>query len=216
MKFTKILPCAAAGIFAISTAATAATFQLVGGTSAALDSDYDLPIPTLPYAIIDFQDTNGPAGSPFGGLRTDVADQQIRATYMGSEAGATNGAELSFGAFTFSNATSTVGDSVVFDNDAFFVDLVFSTNNLGGLDTIDNNWGQATSGDLHMAFTDITNATGAVTEVFAFFGDGAGDSDYDDMVIKLEIISAVPLPAGAVLMASGIAGFGVMRRKKKA
>src|SRR6056297_1873919 len=135
MKFLKTTLTSTVFAVGMAAAASAATFGLDtnNGTAESLDGTYSLPLPTLPYDIFDFQ------GPSFGGL-TVTPGTTIKATYMGSEAGATNGASLSFGAFTFSNATSNVGDSHVFLNTGVvsYVDLLFSTNNLGGIDTIDN------------------------------------------------------------------------------
>ena len=50
-------------------------------------------------------------------------------------------------------------------------------------------------------------------KVLAFFGDGRGDSDFDDMVVR---ISVIPLPAGGLLLLTAMGGFAVARRKKKA
>jgi hypothetical protein len=49
--------------------------------------------------------------------------------------------------------------------------------------------------------------------VYAFFGDGRGDRDYDDMVVRID---AVPLPASALLLLGAFGGLGAIRRKKKA
>ena len=44
------------------------------------------------------------------------------------------------------------------------------------------------------------------------FGDGLGDSDYDDLIIG---VSAVPVPAAAFLFAPALLGFMGLRRKAK-
>lgn len=210
MTFFRTLAFTAAATVVMATSAGAATFGLdtTNGTAEALDGSYGLPVPTLPYAIFDFQDD----GAGFGGL-TLTQNTMITATYVGSEAGATNGATLALGGFSFSNATSDVGDQVTFLNTGNYVDLFFSTNNLGGFDTINNDSGGATDDRLHMAFTDIRNAAGDVTSVYAFFGDGAGDQDYDDMVIRLDI-AQVPVPAAGLLLLSGLVGFGALSRRR--
>ncbi|MFV0474259.1 MAG: VPLPA-CTERM sorting domain-containing protein [Pikeienuella sp.] len=208
MNIIKLLPIAAVAAFGLSESAGAATFGLdtTGGVAATLGAGYDLSEPTMPHSIVNF------SGAGFGGL-TVTPGATITATYMGSEAGASNGARLEFGLFAFSNATSSVGDSVTFMNTGNLVNLLFSTNNLGGDDAIDNSIGLSTDDRLNMAFTDISGATGDVTSVFAFFGDGAGDLDYDDMVIRLDI-STVPLPAAGLLLLTGLAGIGFMSRRR--
>lgn len=210
MTIFRTLAFISAATLCFAVPAGAATFSLdtFNGTAEALDGSYSLPLPTLPYDVLDFQDS----GSGFGGLMV-TPGTMITATYIGSEAGATNGATLALGGFSFSNTSSSVGDQVTFLNTGTSVDLAFTTNNLGGLDTIDNDAGSATDTRLHLAFTDIRGATGDVTSVYAFFGDGAGDQDYDDMVIRLDI-APVPLPAAAWLFISAIGGLVVAKRKQ--
>jgi hypothetical protein len=55
----------------------------------------------------------------------------------------------------------------------------------------------------------------SANRVFLFYDDGGAgnDSDFDDMVIEATI---VPLPASALLLLGGIAGFAAVRRRKTA
>lgn len=56
--------------------------------------------------------------------------------------------------------------------------------------------------------------------VWLFLDDlGAGpDDDHDDMVVRIDVgsvpLAAVSLPAGILLMGTGIAGFGLVRRRR--
>ncbi|MFC1560699.1 VPLPA-CTERM sorting domain-containing protein [Pseudomonadota bacterium] len=49
---------------------------------------------------------------------------------------------------------------------------------------------------------------------YLMFGDGFGDSDFDDMVVKVEV-SAVPLPAAFWLFGTALIGFVGMSRSTK-
>lgn len=57
--------------------------------------------------------------------------------------------------------------------------------------------------------------------VWLFLDDlGAGpDDDHDDLVVRIDLssvpLAAVSLPAGALLMGTGIAGLGMVRRRRK-
>jgi len=127
-----------------ASAAAAATFALdtQNGTATTLPTDYDLAVPAVGYDIFSFAgDGTGDFGS-FGGLQLlDYNDNtRLTFTYLGSEAGASNSASLVTGTGSFSNDGSTaVGAS--FMTEVFFdeyVDLIFSTDNLGGSDFINN------------------------------------------------------------------------------
>ena len=48
------------------------------------------------------------------------------------------------------------------------------------------------------------------------FGDGQGDKDYDDFIVGVNGVSAVPIPATAFLLTPALLGFLGLRRKKSA
>jgi hypothetical protein len=70
-------------------------------------------------------------------------------------------------------------------------------------------------------FASIAGDPGALSgnSLWLFLDDlGAGpDDDHDDMVVRIDLgsipMAPVPLPAGAVLIGTGIAGLGFLRRK---
>ncbi len=64
-------------------------------------------------------------------------------------------------------------------------------------------------GDFSIAFSEIVNNT-----VIAFLGDGFGDSDFDDMAVRISV-QAVPLPGALPLFLTAMAGFGAMRYRHK-
>ena len=147
-----------------------------------------------------------------GGLK--VSDPTtIKVTYLGSEAGNNNQVfELTAGgALLFDNNTSSVGDMASFVDDGDFIDFLFRDNTDN--EEIENgNTGVAPTG-LRLAFSDIS-ADGR--SVIALFGDGAGDTDFDDIAVR---ISAIPVPAAGIMLLTalgGLGGVGALRRRRKA
>jgi hypothetical protein len=66
-----------------------------------------------------------------------------------------------------------------------------------------------------LGFGTIEQTAGGFS-VTAYFGDGTGDSDFDDIVAQIDVaISVVPVPAGALLLGTGLIGFGALRRHRR-
>ncbi len=203
MKYVKIAAFAAAATF-VASAATAATLSLTGSYTAG----------ALPASFGAFGKIGAAAGAPIaiydntstGGLTVSDAGQ-IKYTYLGSAAANNNTAlEISLGTM-FNNLTSSYGDTVVADDNGGIVDFLFR-NETKSTQIANGDFG-ASGADLALAFYVIDDKN-----VIAMFGDGAGDKDFNDIFVK---ISAVPLPAGGLLLLSGLGGLaGLRRRKKKA
>ena len=196
------------GALALTPPAFAATLSIVGGTADVLPGNFN-PAPGSGGAapgdpIVTF--SAGVDGGSIGGGLSLSAPSTVRFTFLGKEAGATNNlVELSSGGALFLNSdTSSAGDFIDVADDGGFVDFLFNTDNLGGLDSIWNG-GIADDTRLSLAFKLVS-----ATEAIAFLGDGAGDNDYDDMVIRIQ---AIPLPASLLLLLSGVAGLGYLRRR---
>ncbi len=74
---------------------------------------------------------------------------------------------------------------------------------------------------LEIGFTEtiFTNARG-FTSTVAFFGDGTGDTDLDDLVVGIGILNAsvstVPVPPALPLLATGLVALGWLRRRRRA
>ena len=161
----------------------------------------------------------------------------LRFTYEGTEAGYTNVAESSFiygddalfvnhgptaiGLNSYSAAS--IGDEATegftLTNNPGLVPFLFKSIT-GNTTAINGGIVTDHSTPTAIAFKQIND-----TLVYAFFDDsGAGpDKDFDDMVVRIELISATsispaPLPAALPLFASGLGAMGLLgwRRKRKA
>ena len=178
---------------------------------------------TAPFAVAG--DTVINTSVPGDGLKLD-GKANVTFTFLGKEASFTN--VLFEGISLFSN-TAAAGTSVtlttVLPNLGGFLDFKFlSGTNIYGApigSTVDivNGNNSATYGSI--AFK-VIYATFNTATVLAFLNDHfSGDADYDDMVIKIDAVRVknattpdVPIPAGAVLLLSGLAGLGFMGRAR--
>ncbi len=61
----------------------------------------------------------------------------------------------------------------------------------------------------------FTLALGTIIVGFNDNGLGLGDADYDDVIVALKTVSAVPIPAAALLFAPVLLGFIGLRRRAK-
>ncbi len=153
-------------------------------------------------------------GGVFGQLSA-LNDTTFAVTFLGFEATRTN--------FFVSNGTSvvgsanfdaTIGQTFFFDVAAGVIDFGFRGPEVTALNTdIDN---------LRIAYitndgTYIDANTGNPYSFLIGFNDGDEiDGDYDDYVVGVSAVSAVPVPAALPLMASALGAFGIARRRNKA
>lgn len=221
MNSLKLL--AASAALAISgSAASAVTLSITGGTSVAFGTgNYDSVCDGgLSINCYDPSGTAGgltedlsayDAGTPGPGVSID-GQAYVTVTYMGKEAGATNSA-FSMAGGTIST-TQSVGTTYTINSGAAGFDTIldfgFSSNFLG--------FSQATNAGVFtnataIAFSEVFNGG---KSIYAFFDDSGAsvNRDFDDMVVRIDVQS-VPVPAGALLMGTALAGFGFARRKKK-
>jgi hypothetical protein len=193
-----------------SIAAKASTFSFIGGTGGTLPGNWN-PSPSAPGLAIGSGITIfDEAGE---GIWLNGAANLVY-TYIGKEAGSIN-AFLAPSSFFVTSATAPGSISNTSASSAGYLD--FSFLGLGtccGLDSGAFTNGEGNSGlngGLALAVAMINP-----TKAYLMFGDGFGDSDFDDMVVKVEV-SAVPIPAAIWLFGSALIGmFGFSKRRKAA
>lgn len=148
-------------------------------------------------------------------------------TYLGHEAGFVNqflfADELLFQNHTaFGQSGSTIGDSVTRTvAGGGFLDFAFTTNGGGGAPGVLANDGEVTGRDVNIAYSALFNAD---TSVIVLFGDGTGNSDNDDLAVRIDVAgltspdgaAVVPLPAAAWMLLAGLGGLAAVARSKKA
>ena len=153
-------------------------------------------------------------GGVFGQLSA-LQNTTFAVTFLGFEATRTN--------FFVSNGTSvagsannvaTVGQTFFFDVAAGVIDFGFRGPEVTASNTDINNQ--------RIAYITNDNSyidanTGNPYSFLIGFNDGdTSDGDYDDYVVGVSSISAVPVPAALPLMASALGAFGIARRRNKA
>lgn len=202
----KILGLAGAALLAGTFAVSAASLSVVGGSPFALKSSFN-PTPDLSGLGL----MPGTMVNVGGTLETDKASN-VTVTFLGKEAGATDYFVETIGLGNIRNKLSEVGTSITFTQGMGAIKFLFETLFQGG-GTIANG-GAPTDPDMSMAFSSVFNSG---KSVYAFFDDGspngAPDRDYDDMIVQIDI-QAIPLPAGGLLLLTGLAGLAAARRRK--
>ncbi|WP_299733760.1 VPLPA-CTERM sorting domain-containing protein [uncultured Tateyamaria sp.] len=222
---------AGALIVALSTAASAATFSVIGGTAG-----------TIPEAgqtnevLINVFGTPSAAGY-FGGQISLDMDADIEVAFFGYEAGFTNTFEITgtggtetfsttsgLGALYAANAATPISTATVSATSGLLNFRFTSNGVIGGnpvADAINGFNPDNVVGGASNFFASF--ARGDKGSVFLFFDDtGAGDDDnHDDFVVRLSVKaggdgepSPVPLPAGGLLLVGGLGVLAAARRRK--
>jgi hypothetical protein len=194
--------------------ASAATLSIVGGTADTVPAGYN-PYPDTPGLVIG--DSIVAFDSSNIGGRGLFLDSRARVsfTYLGEEAGRINRAIELAGGTSLRNRLADVGKTISAVFGTGFVPFQFtSTGPSSGTMTVITN-GIGGSPGLNMAFK-LDGASDRVGKTgFVMFGDGVGDTDRDDMVLSVKV-SAVPLPAGGLLILTALGALGVASRRRKA
>jgi len=205
-----IAACATA-IF-MGTAAQSAVLEISGGETAFLGGMFDLTASTGLTAGTEIKTFTSANDGPSTGLMLLGAPTNVTFTYLGSEAGNTNRAfETEDGHnFLFSSDSAAVGasESVNVLNDGA-VPFKFTSTSCWWIfcDTDGASNDGNIDKDLTMAFFQESP-----NSVIALFGDGGGDSDFDDMAIR---ISVVPLPPAFAVFGGAMLGLGWLARRRK-
>jgi hypothetical protein len=212
----KLLGAVAGITFAGAVAASAATFSIIGGVDQPLPADYDLSEPVPPITVTTFSNGATPvAGVDMTGLGLKLSGSaKLVFTYLGTEAGFTNKA-FALGSLLFNNKLNAAGDTALRTAASGLLDLVFETSGRAGVQpagSIANGTGTGTTG-LSLGFAVVDGGKTA----YAFFDDGGAnrDLDYDDLAFSITA-TPVPVPAGGLLLISGLGALAVARRRKQA
>lgn len=198
----------AAALLAVG-AAQAATLSLVGGTPDTLPSNYDSNNTGLSdgdsVTVFDSSNTTS-EGLKLSGVAT------LKFEFLGEEADFENFAiETMGGTVLADNMTFSYGDFVIVQltPDAEGL-LPFKFTTDGG---VNGPAAEAINGNitspLSMAFSAISEDG---RSVIALFGDGFGDTDFDDLQVR---ISVVPLPPAMALFGGALLGLGWLSRRRK-
>lgn len=203
----------AAALALTASAASAATLSYLGTgqTHTVTRNDVNAAFNTS----IDF--ISGDQKTEQNGLWLSITDRpmaQITYTFLGSEAGNRNYSASMDGTDSFFVNRSTVGATyTTWQATDGLVDFAFGTSapesSIGLF--LNNALADPASVEYAIGYVRIDEDS-----FYVLFDDIAwGDRDFDDMVMRIDVAS-VPLPAGGLLLLSGLAGAAALRRRKKA
>lgn len=212
MSIRRLAAATAVAIAVSVSAATAASLSFVGSNQIQLVNANDLGL-GLNGQTIDF--ISGDRKTTSNGLSLVGGPARVTFTYLGFEAGHTNFV-ANAGGQIFKNqygGASVVNQSVsVFQAAEGLIEFSFGTlAPVTAVGEIFNNDGaNPASADYAIGYKKLSDRS-----YLALFDDiAAGDRDFDDMAIRIDI-APVPLPAAGLLLLAGLGGLAALKRRKK-
>ena len=165
------------------------------------------------HDIIDIGGVDALSGI-FGQLSA-LKDTTFAVTFLGKEASFVNffvseGTSVAGSA----NNIATVGQTFFFDVAAGVIDFGFRGPLVTALNTDINN--QRIAYITNDGSYIDANTNNPYSFLIGFNDGNRVDGDYDDYVVGVSAVSAVPVPAALPLMASALGAFGIARRRNKA
>ena len=210
--------------------AHANTFQIVGGTSFTLQSNFN-PSGWTGNSTTGWTSPDGiyigktiavfnSANASRGGLEvTGLGQTSLIYKFEGVEAAYTNYAQDAFSLTSpsFDNQTSHIGDSTSLNYDfttSKLVPFLFDSSAYSGKKGIAVNGGPI-SRNVQLGFA-VDPSDSSIA--FAFLEDIAihGDKDFDDMVVEIRDPAKTPIPAALPLFAGGLGVMGLFGLAEKA
>ena len=214
----KFMTTAAAACIALSGAAHAGTLSINGGDTGTIPADGQTN--EVIDALLGGIPQSGYFGSSIGATGFDDGTS-ILVEIMGYEAGFQNTFATGDGQSFTSSGGTDIGTldaplaswtTTAISDDGLF-EFTFSTS--GNVTDPEVSNGDTNANEQGYANFFATEIAGSI---WLFFDDGGGNNDddnHDDLVARLSV-SAVPLPAGGLLLLTGFGALALRRRRKAA
>ena len=208
LKIARIASLAGAALVATTISAAAATLSLVGATGSQVIKKNDLGL-GLNNQVVQY--ITGDQKSALNGLRLS-GPARITYTYLGFEAGNQNFASVMGSTVFVKNATSVGATVTATQAGAGFLDFAFGTTAPSKAIGLFKNNGLADPASASYAIGYLKLSD---TSFYVLFDDiAAGDRDYDDIGMRIDV-AAIPLPAAGWLLVAGRGALGAAARRRK-